>query len=121
MYQPLAVGILTLQCNYGKIGSLLDYGFNDYLQTGAKDVCSSSIVDSACAPNNESTLQDLIDLRDLSEDKTFFSWEYTIEDFFADGIVPDGCDYDPHAHDSNYMFVSYECVHDEDIQEDRYN
>jgi hypothetical protein len=114
--QPLDIGKLTLNCHYGVIGKVLDYGYNDFAQTGRSDICMSNDITKNCAPNNVATLSELEGFLG----KPTATWSFSIDKFFVDSIVPDTCSYSETSSEA-YIFVSYECHHLPETQEKRYN
>ena len=46
---------MAVQCQYGTIGKILDYGVNPVNKTDKIDLCMSNTITDACKPNNFSS------------------------------------------------------------------
>jgi len=51
VHAPLDVGAMSLTCQYGTIGKIIDYGSNNVQKTDMIDMCLNTDATKGCKPN----------------------------------------------------------------------
>jgi len=79
-FSPISVGRITLQCPYGTVGKILDYGVNNINLGSPLDTCMNNDKIKHCKPNLESVLTKL----QKAKGKDFYTAEIRKEDLWWD-------------------------------------
>lgn len=111
---PVDVGFIGMQCNYGVIGEIFDYGLHERNDEDTYEMCINDERMKPCKPKNPIFLKDLNAA--IGKDQHYLPFK--MKTMYANPAShPDRC----FASETNNIFVQYTCVQSQEQLSTKYN
>ena len=107
---PVSLGNIEVECKYGTVGEILDYGVNSENSDGPVDACVNNADNSQCKPDS----QEILDLLNTSIGQQSTAVRFSEGDLYRGNPGAD-C-----TNDGNLFFVQYTCIQNEEQQQEKF-
>ena len=97
----MGIGKLSVECPYGQVGEIFEFGVNDLSMGVSGDLCMNTAENTACYPDNPSIPSEL--MKTIGAVNTALS-------FSTDQLWSDPSDFGSCTKPSNTLFIQYSCV-----------
>jgi hypothetical protein len=111
-FMPISVGRVTMQCPFGTVGQVLDYGVNVPTIESPVDTCMNNDLIRECKPDYDAINKKM----NAGKGSEFHTIDFNLDTLYWNkNAKPKRCN-----NNSNYFFVQYSCVQEESVLKDKY-
>ena len=105
---PVKVGQVGLQCSYGTIGEVYDFGFHEANDDDTFEMCVNDQSMLACKPDDQNFLKSI----DQAKGKQQWSFDFNLRDVMNQNVFTDAVDRPERCFNRKGLnvFVQYSCV-----------